>query len=137
MSNEALPQPENDPNTPELEAVLDALTSLTCDAMQADGNLDPEQVDQLVRALSNNGWKRHEAGREPLSVVLKQRARKACPEPAIHRGGGLDGIVGQIQKAYNNASRYEASAPPSNADKRHHHTSPRTTLDRGTFGTVH
>jgi len=136
MSNDASPRPVNEPDSPELEAVLQSLVSLTCDAMKADGNLDPDQVDQLVRALSTNGWKRHESGREPLSVVLKQRAREACPEPAIHRGGGLDGIVGQIQKAYNDASRYDASAPPTNGEKPDHQTSPRTTLDRGTFGTA-
>jgi hypothetical protein len=97
--------------SPEINAILDDLTRLCCDALQPGGMLDHDRVRSLAANLSTNGWERHTTKFPPLSDLLKDRIKKSCLEPAMHRGAMIDGIVGEVQKLYADASRYQASAP--------------------------
>lgn len=103
---------------PEIEATLNNLTELCCDALQDDGEFNDEQAERLVTNLATNGWKQHSKNGPPLSVVLKDRIRTQCPEPAIHRGAAIDGIVSKVHRLYESASRFADSVPnndPPNA----------------------
>lgn len=99
--------------TPQIEAILDELTELCCDSLDSNTVSDADRLDQLVLNLSTNGWERHNEGSPPLSVLLKERMKDRCREPAMHRGGELDGIVSKVQKAYDNAAQFRSSAPGS------------------------
>lgn len=96
---------------PELETTLTDLSELCCDALQNGGEFNHDRAEQLAANLSTNGWTRHSQGSMPLSDELKNRIREHCPEPAIHRGAAIDGVVSKVQKLYDNAARYEDSAP--------------------------
>ncbi|MCM2371650.1 hypothetical protein [Aporhodopirellula aestuarii] len=98
-------------SNPEIEATLEQLTELCCDAIKEGGEFQHELAEQLVTNLSTNGWKRHSKDGPPLSNVLKDRIREECPEPAIHRGAAIDGVVGEVQSLYDRASRYEDKTP--------------------------
>ncbi|MBB3204700.1 undecaprenyl pyrophosphate synthase [Rhodopirellula rubra] len=95
----------------EIETTLQHLTELCCDAIKNGGEFNHERAEQLTANLSTNGWSRHSEGQPPLSNILKDRIRTECPEPAIHRGAAIDGVVGEVQSLYERASRYEDKAP--------------------------
>jgi len=98
-------------STPQIEAILDELTAVCCEALEADKTLDEQRVARLVDSLSKNGWKRHSRDAPPLATVLENRVRERCREPAIHRGASVESVTQKVQRAYNNQSRYEASSP--------------------------
>ncbi|TWT66594.1 hypothetical protein [Allorhodopirellula solitaria] len=98
-------------NTPEIEATLSQLTDLCCDALQGDGEFNDEQAERLTVNLATNGWKQHSKEGPPLSTVLKDRVRTQCPEPAIHRGAAIDGVVAKVSRLYEQASRFDDHAP--------------------------
>ncbi|TWU16213.1 hypothetical protein [Allorhodopirellula heiligendammensis] len=97
--------------TPEIEATLSRLTDLCCDALQDDGEFNDEQAESLAKNLATNGWKQHSKNGPPLSTVLKNRVRTHCPEPAIHRGAAIDGVVAKVQRLYDQVSRFDDSVP--------------------------
>ncbi len=97
--------------SPEIEATLSNLTELCCDALQDDGEFNDEQAERLTMNLATNGWKQHSKHGPPLSSVLKDRIRTHCPEPAIHRGAAIDGIVAKVHRLYEQTSRFRDSAP--------------------------
>lgn len=100
-----------DNTTTEIQAILDELTAICCRAMQKDGQFDRDRVHALVKSLSINGWKQHNDTGGPLATILERRVRESCQEPAMHRGAELRSLVDQIGSAYDQVSRYEASAP--------------------------
>lgn len=100
---------------PEIEATLSNLTDLCCDALQDDGEFNDEQAERLAANLATNGWKQHSKDSPPLAIILKDRIRTQCPEPAIHRGAAIDGIVGKVQRLYESTSRFEEKVPDRGA----------------------
>ncbi len=96
---------------PEIEATLNELTELCCDALSSDSVLDTDRVKSLTSNLSTNGWQRHSSESAPLSTILKNRIKDRCREPAMHRGAVIDGLVKTVQSAYESASRMQASSP--------------------------
>jgi hypothetical protein len=111
--------------SPQINAILDDLTSLCCDAIESGGTLNDERAQSLAANLSTNGWERHTTDLPPLSVILKDRIRESCPEPAIHRGAVIDGIVSEVEAFYTNAARFRASSPDNKNDSQA--MSPRST----------
>ncbi|TWU01737.1 hypothetical protein [Neorhodopirellula pilleata] len=97
--------------TPQIEATLSDLTTMYCKALATGEILDTERVDALVKNLSTNGWKRHSQDQAPLSTQIEERVKRQCPEPSMHRGAAIGGWMKQLDQAYANASRYEASSP--------------------------
>jgi len=95
--------------TPQIEAILDKLADHCCSVINQHDSYDAGQVKELVNNLSVNGWQRH--ADSPLAVILKKRMKDRCQEPAMHRGGLLDGMVEKVQDAYNDTMRYDASSP--------------------------
>lgn len=92
--------------TPQLNRILDALVELCATAMKDGEQLDRSRVVSLVESLSTNGWERHSRGLMPLSAILEDRLRAQFPEPAIHRGAEIDGVVGVVQKEYEDVIRW-------------------------------
>lgn len=107
-------------STPQIDAILDDLTTLCCQALTAGDILDQQRVDELVESLSQNGWKRHSENYPPLATVLEQRVRERCREPAMHRGAEVESLTQKVQRAYDNHSRYQASSPASDSAERDH-----------------
>lgn len=105
------------PTTPEIEAILSQLTDLCCDALQDGGEFNDEQAERLTKNLATNGWKQHSKDGPPLSSILKDRVRTHCPEPAIHRGAAIDGIVANVHRLYERAARFNDSAPDKSPPK--------------------
>lgn len=101
--------------TPEIEATLQSLTDLCCDALQDDGEFNDEQAERLATNLATNGWKLHSEHGPPLSTILKNRIRTQCPEPAIHRGAAIDGIVAMVHRLYERAARFQDTVPGDGA----------------------
>lgn len=112
--------------TPQIEAILAKLADHCCAVISQEETYDADQVKQLVKSLSMNGWQRHADSTSPLSVTLKKRIKDRCREPAMHRGGLLDGMVEKVQAAYDDAARYDASAPATQNDP--HSVSPQTMI---------
>ncbi len=102
--------------TPQIETILDDLTTLCCNALHADGRLDHDRMTQLVESLSINGWKRHSEENAPLSAILQQRVRHNCRETATHRGAELESVAIEVQQAYDRVSRYSTSTPDKGQD---------------------
>jgi len=112
--------------TPQIEAILDKLAGHCCAVISQEETYDADQVQKLVKSLSVNGWQRHADSTSPLSVTLKKRIKDRCREPAMHRGGSIDGTVEKVQAAYNDAARYDASAPATQNEP--HSLSPQTMI---------
>ena len=109
-------EPDADPTTtdttsPQIEAILDDLADLCCDAMSDGKTLDTDRVKALVTSLSTNGWLRHNQNGPPLSTVIEKRTLAKCQEPSMHRGGALENLTRQIQEMYDDISHYDQSAP--------------------------
>lgn len=102
--------------SPQIEAVLNDLAGHCCSVLNQDGVLNDDLIDQLVLNLSTCGWERHRADSAPLSDQLKDRIKDQCREPAMHRGGMIDGMVDKIQRAYNDKSRYRQSSPKDDGE---------------------
>lgn len=103
--------------SPQIESTLSDLTSLYCDALANDEILDTERVDALVKNLSTNGWRRYSQDQAPLSAQIEERVKQQCAESAMHRGAAIGGWMKELDQAYANASRYEASSPADNYDR--------------------
>lgn len=106
---------QNADATVQIEAILDELAELCCQALTSGSTLDAERRDELVQSLSANGWERHEPS-QPLSTEIKKRVKDRCREPGMHRGAAIDGLTEQIEKAYQDYSRYRTSAPQQEND---------------------
>ena len=96
--------------TPQIEAILDSLADLCCEAVSSNMTLQATRRDKLVQSLAANGWEQHSEGSKPIWVIVKQRARKRHPEPAMHRGAALESVAMDCQRAYDAFTRYRTSA---------------------------
>jgi len=100
--------------TLQIDAILNDLAGLCCEATEPGGTLDVERRDRLVEALSTNGWERHRDKDEPLSTVIKNRVLERCKEPGMHRGAAIEGLAKEIEETYREYARFRASTPDSN-----------------------
>lgn len=95
----------------ELEAQLEALTEICCEALKGETDIDPKRVEQLAKALLKSGYERGD--HKPLSAELEQRVRERCKEPAIHRGAEIKSITEAVQAEYDKAVRWQSEQPQS------------------------
>ena len=99
--------------TPEIEQILTELTQMCREALLDSVPLDYDRVEQLAGALSNNGWKRHNAYNAPLSVQLTSRVVDSLDRQPVHHKAELEGIANQIQQAYDRVAKFNTSMPES------------------------
>ncbi|MGB7347188.1 MAG: hypothetical protein WBD20_23400 [Pirellulaceae bacterium] len=97
--------------TPQIEAILDELAGLCCEALDAEGTLNESRVGKLVQALSTNGWERHSDESPPLGAIIEKRVLSRCKEPSMHRGAALDALVGEVQQKYDAVKPDSAKSP--------------------------
>lgn len=98
-------------STPQLDAIVNDLTVMCCEALMQGETIDHARVEALSRALVVNGWERHHAHDLPVSIVIRNRVLEQCQEPSMHRVAELKGLVSAIQKAFDSARRYSSSMP--------------------------
>lgn len=113
-------------HTPEIEAILNDLTDLCVDASSGDSTLNNARIDALVAALAMNGWERKSGDSAPLSVVLRKRIDQLAPTTSKH-AEMLEGILTQVQKAYDHEVRFRTSVPETDrpaADRNDNQASP-------------
>ncbi len=92
----------------EIEAQLQALTDLCCDALNGEA-LDLERTDQLTKSLLMSGFVHEE--NKPLQPELESRVREACREPAMHRGAEIKAVTDKVQSSLNKHVRWESKQP--------------------------
>jgi len=94
---------------PEIEAQLESLTELCCDAIASDQAISDNRVKELAKALLMSGFEQKEGA--PLSVQLETRVRKSCKEPAMHRGAEVKAVTESVQKIYTDLVRWQSEQP--------------------------
>ena len=58
-------------STPQIENILTEMATLVRDALRENESIDQERVNQLAKALSSNGWERHNTDGPPLLIQIK------------------------------------------------------------------
>ncbi|XZE54274.1 hypothetical protein SH139x_000231 [Planctomycetaceae bacterium SH139] len=100
-------------STPEIERILDEITTICRDSLLANSEFDQARIDQLTKALVINGWKRHQAYSTPLAVQVKQRVIDSLENQSLHHKAQLESLAKEVQNAYDSASKYETTMPES------------------------
>ncbi len=98
----------NDTN-PEIEEQFDALAELCCETLKGDDSGLAERSDALLKSLLMCGYIRKIGPN--ITAELETRVKTRCPEPAMHRGGALSGITGNLQKKFNKLIQWESERP--------------------------
>lgn len=93
----------------EIEAQLDALTDLCCDAVEGDRPMDEGRVEKLVRALLMSGFEQR--GGKPLSARLEERVRERCGGRVVRHAAAIEGITQKVQHAYDHQVRWHSQQP--------------------------
>ncbi len=96
---------------PQIDATLSELTRQCCSALESNGKIDRNRIEQLVTNLSTNGWERHSKDAPPLRTILRDRVQSEAREDVLNRGGQLDAIVATIQRMYEEARPMHANTP--------------------------
>ncbi len=98
-------------STPEIERILDEITTICRDALLANSEFDQTRIEQLTKGLVINGWKRHQAYSAPLVVQVKQRVTDSLENQSLHHKAQLESFAKEVQNAYDSASKYETTMP--------------------------
>lgn len=98
-------------STPQIEAILDELAELCCEALASEATLNGNRVGELVQSLSTNGWERHSDELAPLGTIIEKRVLSRCQEPSMHRGAALGALISEVQQKYDAAKPDSANAP--------------------------
>ncbi len=104
-------------NNPQIDGQLDKLAELLCLQLESetDGRTTEDPViDQLLKSLLMSGYARKEGAN--LQVDIENRVKDRCREPAMHRGGALSSITGQLQKKFEDLKRWESRQPEDKTD---------------------
>lgn len=94
---------------PEIEEQLDKLADICCELLGGEQTASIDETDALLKSLLMSGFAR--SGGAPLQVEIESRVKSKCREPAMHRGGELSSITGQLQKKFNDLVRWESRQP--------------------------
>jgi hypothetical protein len=85
-------------SNPELEASLDALAKLCCDAISGDGDTEIERVDPLLMSLLMSGYNRSEE--RSLQQDLEERVKRSCSKQVSNRGGQLASMITDFSRRF-------------------------------------
>ncbi len=94
---------------PEIEASLEALAKICCDAMAGDSIAELERCDGLLKSLLMSGYDRAE--NRSLEVDLEKRVKDKCGETASHRGGELSSLTAELASKFADLARQQSRAP--------------------------
>lgn len=100
-------------STPEIERILDEITTICRDALLANEEFDRARIEQLTKGLVINGWKRHQSHSTPLVVQVKQRVTDSLENQSLHHKAQLEALAKEVQTAYDSASKYGTKMPES------------------------
>lgn len=94
---------------PEIEKHLDTLADWCCESMKGHQTQISGHCRSVLKSLLMSGYAR-QSGRR-LQAEVEKRARAKCAEPAMHRGGELSGLTGQLQEVFNELAKWESDQP--------------------------
>lgn len=94
-----------------IENILQTLAEMCYESLNNQEALDQDRVDALVKALVTNGWDRHAQNEVPLKTQIEQRVKAMNGEEEKNHSEQIVALSGRIQKAYDDASRFQSSTP--------------------------
>jgi hypothetical protein len=95
----------------ELEAQLDELAKLCCEAIDTDGELNDKRIQALIESIVRCGYDQSE--RKPISFEMEKRIKATCREPSMHRGAEINSLAARIQSIYDDVVRWQSQQPDS------------------------
>ena len=93
----------------ELEAQLDELAKICCEAIDSNGELNDKRVRALIEAVVRSGFDQNE--RKSLSFEIEKRIKATCREPSMHRGAEIKSLSARIQSLYDDVVRWQSQRP--------------------------
>jgi hypothetical protein len=93
----------------ELEAQLDELAKICCEAIKAGGELNDKRVRALIESIVRCGYEHNE--RKPVSFEIEKRIKANCREPSMHRGAEIKSLSARIQSLYDDVVRWQSQQP--------------------------
>lgn len=93
----------------EVEAQLEALTEMCCDAITSKAIFDDQRAEALAKSLLMSGYERRKD--QPLWAELEARIHQACPESAIHHGVEIKVMAEKVQGMFDQFVRWESRNP--------------------------
>lgn len=94
-----------------IENILQTLADMCYETLNERETLDQNRVDALVKSLVTNGWERHAEHEEPLKTQIEKRVRERNGEEEQHHSEQIVALTSRIQKAYDDANRFQTSVP--------------------------
>lgn len=94
-----------------LEDILQDLADMCYEALNDHEALDQDRLHALVQSLVTNGWERHAQHEEPLKTQIENRVKAKNGDEIRFHSEQVIALTGQIQKAYEDANRFQSSTP--------------------------
>ena len=94
---------------PQIEANLDALATICCDAINGESDAGLERTDALLKSLLMSGYNR--IGDRPLQVDLETRVKEKCGAFLPHRVSNLTSLSSTLAKKFADLARRESKTP--------------------------
>ncbi len=101
-------------SNPQIESQLDKLADLCCQSLEGKHTLVGDESEALLKALLMSGYARME-GRS-LQQDIEALVKEKCREAAMHRGGALSAMTGELGRKFSELKRWE-SRQPEDRDK--------------------
>ncbi len=93
--------------TPEVEAILDTLADLCCDAAAGSSEALDRRSSDLLKALVMNGFDRVNVG--SFVSELQKRMTNACNEESKHHAEQRTSIIRRLKNEYQSLTRWTSS----------------------------
>ncbi|EMI17421.1 hypothetical protein RMSM_05650 [Rhodopirellula maiorica SM1] len=97
---------------PQIDEQLNKLAELCCEQLEGNdpsSTIDEASTKSLLKSLLMSGFSRKEGA--SLQVEIENRVKDRCRDTAMHRGGALSSISGQLQKQFEELARWESKQP--------------------------
>lgn len=93
--------------TPEVNAILDTLADLCCDAAAGNSEALDRRSSDLLKALVINGFDRVNAG--SFDSELQKRVASSCSEGSKHHAEQRTSIIRRLNDEYQSLTRWTSS----------------------------
>lgn len=97
------------PLNPELDAQIDALADICCDVLKRNESDSTTRAKPLIESLVQGGYAR--LSDINLQARVEARVRHVCQEQSIHRRDELQGITGEMQRAFDQMVQWQTQTP--------------------------
>jgi len=94
---------------PQIDGQLEKLAELCCQSLEGKQPSTSDESEALLKAMLMSGYARME-GRS-LQQDIEARVKEKCREPAMHRGGELSAMTGELSKKFTALKRWESQQP--------------------------